>query len=396
MDQRERIGKIIQEYDAQGWHRTGTETDRVSARWLGQQVLDRGLEPALEPVSLSRIVPRLCYIEVGDSHVNGLPLFDGGFTGPGGIRGRIGPLDSDSEVGLLEVGPRSDIEDLRAARHSTRHLALVAVTKGGAPGLAVRNADSFLAPFGPPVLQVGSEAASLLVEHAQQGSPVHLMASVTREDAESFNVFAHLRGRPGVVEADLSPLVVMTPRSGWWQCAAERGGGLACWLETMQKLVESKPRRDVLFIATTGHELGLLGIEAFMERKPGIAKEALAWLHFGASVGAKHEPSPRVSASDTQLLQIAQRALERVGIGPVPQAPDGTVVGAESGVVYSHGARCLAIASGHAFFHMRSDRWPEAVDVDAVAGYATAFADAAVTLADSSIEGKRPGATARA
>ena len=57
MDQRERIGKIIQEYDSQGWHRTGTDTDRVAARRLGQQVLERGLEPVLEPVSLSRIVP---------------------------------------------------------------------------------------------------------------------------------------------------------------------------------------------------------------------------------------------------------------------------------------------------------------------------------------------------
>ena len=396
MDQRERIGKIIQEYDSQGWHRTGTDTDRVSARWLGRQVFQRGLEPALESVSLSRIVPGPCYVEVGDLRVNGLPLFDGGFTGPAGVRGRISPLGSDSEVGLLEVGPRSAGEDLRAARLSTRHLALVAVTLGGAPGLAVRNADSFLAPFGPPVLQVGSEAATMLAEHAQQSSPVHLVASVTRAEAESFNVFAHLKGRTDASGPALSPLVVMTPRSGWWHCAAERGGGLACWLETMQRLVESRPRRDVLFVATTGHELGLLGIASFMDRHPGIVPEALAWLHFGASIGAKHDPSPRLSASDTQLLQLARDALERAGMGPVPPAPTGTVVGAESKVVHDHGARCLAIAGGNAFFHVRSDRWPEAVDVDAVAGYATAFADVAVTLADSSIEEKQPGAPAHA
>ena len=396
MDQREGIGNIIQEYDSQGWHRTGTEADRVSARWLCQQVLKRGLEPALESVTLSRIVPGPCYVDVGDYRVNGLPLFDGGFTAPGGVRGRIGPLGSDSEVGLLEVGPGGVVEDLRAARISTRHLALVAVTLGGAPGLAVRNADSFLAPFGPPVLQVSSEAASLLVEHAQQGSTAHLEASVTRVEAESFNVFAHLRGGPDDNGEDLSPLVVMTPRSGWWHCAAERGGGLACWLETMQLLADSKPRRDVLFVATTGHELGLLGIEAFMERHPGIVPEALAWLHFGASIGAKHDHSPRLSASDTQLHQLAQDALERVGVGQVPAAPTGTVAGAEAKVVHDRGARCLAIAGGHAFFHINSDRWPEAVDVDAVAGYATAFADVAFTLADSPIEEKLPGAPAAA
>jgi len=379
VDQRDRIGKIIREYDSQGWHRTGTDADRVSARWLGQQVLERGLEPALEPVSLSRIVPGPCYVEVGDSRVNGLPLFDGGFTGPGGVHGRIGPVGSDAEVGLLEAGPRAAADESSDARNSDRHLALVAVTQGGAPGLAVRNATSFLAPFGPPVLQVGSEAADLLRKHAQQGSPVHLMASVTRAESESFNVFAHLKGRVG----DLSPLVVMTPRSGWWHCASERGGGLACWLETMQRLVESKPRRDVFFLSTTGHELGALGIESFMERRPGLVPEALAWLHFGASIGAKHDPSPRISASDPQWHRLADQALGRAGMGPVPHALDGTVVGDESKVVHFHGARCLAMAGGNAFFHLRSDRWPEAVDLDAVVGYAAAFAEVAVTLADS-------------
>ena len=144
-------------------------------------------------------------------------------------------------------------------------------------------------------------------------------------------------------------------------------------------------------MATTGHELGLLGIAAFLERHPGIVPEALAWLHFGASIGAKHDPSPRLSASDTQLQQLAQQALEGAGMGPVPPTPNGTVAGAESKVVHERGARCLAIAGGNAFFHIRSDRWPETVDVDAVAGYATAFADVAVTLADSSIEEKQPG-----
>lgn len=396
MDQRERIGRIIQEYDSQGWHRTGTDTDHVAARWLGNQVLERGLEPVLEPVSLSRIVPGPCYVEAGDSRFNGLPLFDGGFTAPGGIHGRIGPLGSDSEVGLLEVAPGGDTEELRAARHSTRHLALVAVTMGGAPGLAVRNADGFLTPFGPPVLQVSSEAAPLLREHAQQGSPVHLIASVTRVEAESFNVFAHLKGRPEAMSVELSPLVVMTPRSGWWNCAAERGGGLACWLETMQRLVESKPRRNVLFVATTGHELGLLGIEAFMERRPGIVQEALAWLHFGASIGAKHDPLPRMSASEPRLRVLAEDALERAGMGPISTTPDGTVAGAESKVVHAHGARCLAMAGGNAFFHLRSDRWPDAVDLGAVAGYATAFADVAVDLANSPIESDQAEAPVRA
>ena len=116
MDQRERIGKIIREYDSQGWHRTGTDADRVSARWLGQQVVERGLEPALEPVSLSRIVPGPCYVEVGDCRVNGLPLFAGGFPGPGGgpvsrahrIAPHAGPLLSMAALGPGCLGSPSE------------------------------------------------------------------------------------------------------------------------------------------------------------------------------------------------------------------------------------------------------------------------------------------------
>ena len=47
--------------------------------------------------------------------------------------------------------------------------------------------------------------------------------------AQAFNVVAVVSRTDGA-----PPLVVMTPRSGWWSCASERGGGFACWLEIMR------------------------------------------------------------------------------------------------------------------------------------------------------------------
>src|ERR1700680_3485817 len=47
----------------------------------------------------------------------------------------------------------------------------------------------------------------------------------------------------------LPPLVIMTPRSGWYRCASERGGGLACWLELTSILSQSTPARDVVFVS---------------------------------------------------------------------------------------------------------------------------------------------------
>ena len=106
----------------------------------------------------------------------------------------------------------------------------------------------------------------------------------------------------------LAPLVVMTPRSGWWWCASERGGGLACWLEIMRAMRDAKPARDVLFVASSGHELGHLGIDAFIERRPGLVPAAKAWIHLGANIGAAQGPGNILQASDDEMeAMMAER-----------------------------------------------------------------------------------------
>src|ERR1700687_5985212 len=44
----QRVAAVIQTYDAQGNHRTGTEVDKASAEWLANQVRKLGAEPSLE------------------------------------------------------------------------------------------------------------------------------------------------------------------------------------------------------------------------------------------------------------------------------------------------------------------------------------------------------------
>src|SRR5262249_34137088 len=149
------------------------------------------------------------------------------------------------------------------ARSQNRHRAIIFVTLGGRPGLCPSNAASFLQPFGPPVLQVSSEQAGALNDVAKRGSEVTLIAHVKRTSAEAFNVVAIIQG----TNQALPPLVIMTPRSGWWTCASERGGGIACWLELIRAMRGMKPARDVLFVASSGHEIGQRGIEIFTERR---------------------------------------------------------------------------------------------------------------------------------
>ena len=379
MDQKGLISQIIQEYDSQGWHRTGTKTDHESAGWLADKVQELGVDVEAERFELSLIDPGACYLEMDGQRIEGLPMYDGTFTGPEGTYGQIGELGSSAEIGLIEVTGTRLPEVLQSVRRSGDHNGIVCVAMGAHPGLMAMNAYDFRAPFGPPILQVGSEAQTVLAEASQRGAGVRLTASVTRSDAESFNVVGRLKGS----DEALSPLVVMTPRSGWWHCASERGGGLACWLEVMRTLSEAGSPRDIIFVATSGHELGTYGISAFLEHRPGFVKSACAWIHFGANIGASQGPSARFSATDDDLERQTQGAIERAGANSATPAPRGTTVGDESQEVARQGGRVVAMVGGNALFHLESDRWPEAVDVEAVAAFANAFADVALQLVKS-------------
>ena len=238
LDQPQRIARIIGEYDAQGRHRTGTTVDHDSARWLAGLVSEMGVAASLEPFELSRIDPSECYLEVGGERIPGLPMFDGAFTDTDGVQGKLGPVGSPAEIGVGGVSlAGGEDEALTASRRSGVHQGLVAVTVGGRPGLMPSNAPRFLSPYGCPVLQVGSEAQAFLNDQIERGSDARLVAAVTRSPAESSNVVGHIDGR----DRSLPSLVVMTPRSGWWNCASERGGGLACWLEVMRAVSETTP-----------------------------------------------------------------------------------------------------------------------------------------------------------
>jgi hypothetical protein len=167
--------------------------------------------------------------------------------------------------------------------------------------------------------------------------------------------------------------VISTPRSGWWQCASERGGGLACWLEALRVLALLKPKRDCLFVAFSGHEISWLGIQDYLTRRPGVVKSAHIWLHFGANVGAPQQPN-MINASDDSLERWAVAAMEKEGLKVNRKANRGSTPFGEAALVHRAGGRYVALVCDNDVFHNVADRWPEAVDVASLARYARAFA----------------------
>lgn len=371
-----RVAAVVQAYDSQGNHRTATDGDVTSANWLADETRKGGAEALLEPFDLSRVDPRACYVSTASRRIDGVPLFDASFTDDAGVSGRLGPLGSDSEIGLTESEPSRLTDPGSESRRAvltevrqSRHKAVVLTTRGSRPGLFLLNAPAFAKPFGPPTVQVSSAEAAWLHEQARARAEVALVAKVERRPAQAANVTARIAG----TDATLPPVVISTPRSGWWQCASERGGGLACWLEALRILAVLKPKRDCLFAAFSGHELGWLGIQDYLRRRPDLVKRAHVWLHFGANVGAPQQPN-MINASDDRLEQWAVAAMEKEGLQVNRKARRGSTPFGEAAVVHRGGGRYVAIVCDSDVFHNVADRWPEAVDVATLARYARTFA----------------------
>jgi len=379
-DRAQRIAQIIGAFEGQGIHRTGTDVDRLSATWLASEIRSIGLAPVLEPFSLSRVDPVGAFLTVRGRRIEGVPLFDGAFTGAAGVDGRLGSVSAGNEIALVDTAPNAAAAGaLGDARRASRHRAIVCVTRGGRPGLCPSNADEFLKPFGPPVLQVSSKEGLFLEESARRRADAHLVAHVERTPAEALNVTTVLSG----ADRTLPPLVVMTPRSGWWRCASERGGGIACWLELMRELKPARLARDVLFVASSGHELGHLGINAFVARRPGIVSRSAGWMHFGANIGAAQDPGNTVQASDDEFEKVLTDAMTPAGLVITRRVPRGTVPGGEAEVVHRGGGRYVSVIGRNALFHNPDDQGAQAIDSRVIDQFADVFAGVAVTLARS-------------
>ncbi|MGH9140427.1 MAG: hypothetical protein ACRD2I_04700 [Vicinamibacterales bacterium] len=391
-----RAADTIRVYSGEGDHRTATTVDRASAGALLIRARATGATASLEGFDLARVDPTAAFVHVGDRRLTGLPMFDGAFTDARGVSGRLGPIGADQPIGWTRIAPNAE-GALRKMREESRHAAIVAVTMGGRPGLCPVNAGWFSEPFGPPVLQLSSDDLAAIEAAAAARTEVRVVAAVTRQRAQGFNVVAAVTGeRP-----ELAPVCVMTPRSGWHANASERGGGLVCWLETMRAVVDARDPstfttarrrrndderhppllRTVRFVASSGHELGHLGLHDYLSRNPTLARDAHGWVHFGANIGASTGDTG-MTASDDGWRDAALRALEPYGLGRIRQSQAAQVAG-EAATIKEAGGRFISFIGANAWFHNPGDRWPDAIDVHAVSTFARAVADLTLALANA-------------
>jgi len=277
----------LQAWDSQGIHRTATAGDQAGADWLIEEAASLGAAPEVEKFALNRLDPIDVYLELDGARIPGVPVFDAPVTGSDGVAGIVGPVGAQTSIAVAELSPRDIYTvDYEKLRRNVVHRGVVVVCKGANPGLGLLNAERFRHPYGAPAIHLPSEARDAVLAAAARRASARLVAASRHTLAQACNVVVMISGQ----DRTLPPVVVMTPRSSWWQSTSERGGGLVCWLETLRALITSPPSCDVIFTANSGHELGHLGLDDFMARRPGWERPAAdggaVWVHYGANIGA--------------------------------------------------------------------------------------------------------------
>lgn len=374
--------------DIRGWdaiedHRTGTEGDAATSEWLAGLARDAGGTPQVQAFPFNRWVLGNCAVAVNGRGADGVPLFDGGITGPAGVEGTLASLaDGDAGIGIGRIGnaaPPGANERFARARATGNCAALVAVAAMDAdvPGLALQNADRFVDPFGPPVLQVASQEGNWLLNAAARGVSASVVVDVALEPATASNVVVRIAGR----DPSFAPMVVMTPKSAWWTCTAERGGGIVIWLALLRHFATNPPRRTVVFTANTGHELGHTGLDHFLQETPALAKAAHVWIHLGANFVAK-DSERRLQTSDAGLQALAEQSMGAHDVPPQSIRAPGLRPFGEARNIYDAGGRYLSWLGSNRWFHHPTDRWPDTIDLDAANRMTNAMLEIASTIAN--------------
>ncbi len=359
----------IRAYEEMGDHRTGREADDLTTLWMMEELRQVGVDADWQTWRFPRVEIHDASVRFGGWDIPAVPIFDGAFTDH---RGVTGVLRRDNGPGIVvREFAHDDQERMAPGIYSSFELARqdgadgIILVMGDPDGeIVLRNAERPLDPIDLPVLQVAPNHAGPLLNAV--GSEITMIVDGGRVDAPADNVVASIPG----ADPDAAPVVLMTPKSGWYTCAAERGGGIAVWLEVAGRIAAEPGRRTLNLVASSGHELHHLGLDHYIRELGDDAHRVHAWMHLGASIGSRNG-QPSYAASDDELFNVATDALNAHGLKrrafPVGNAGFG-----EARNIGEINGRFVSFLGGHPYFHSPQDTYDRCVDPEALARHTDA------------------------
>ena len=359
----------IRAYEEMGIHRTGREADDTTTWWMMEELRQVGVDADWQTWRFPRVEIHEASIRFGGWDIPAVPTYDCAFTDH---RGVTGVLRRDNGPGIVvwEFG-HDDQERMAAGIYSAFELARadgaagIILVMGDPDGeIVLRNAERPLEPIELPVLQVAPDHAGPILDAV--GSEITMIVDGGRVDAPAHNVTAAIPG----TDPEAAPVVMMTPKSGWYTCAAERGGGIAIWMEVAGRIAAKPGRRPLNLVASSGHELHHLGLDHYIRELGDDAHNVHAWMHLGASIGSRNGQA-RFAASDDELFDIASRSLNELGIER-EAFPVGNAGFGEARNIGEINGRFVSFLGGHPYFHSPQDTYDRCIDPESLAKHTDA------------------------
>ena len=365
-------------------HRTASAGDLATSRWLMAACADQGMLANLLEYPFARRSVTHASITLQDGReITGLPLFDSPDLPFGGTSASAVAFGATGTIGVCRFAPQDGhplTRVLQSARSNTQHQVIVAISAAVdmVPGLAVLNAEHYGAPFSPPVLQIASHYGQAIDDSVGSNKPLTVRIESRWESVNATNVDLTIQGR----DASAAPIVIMTPKSGWWTCTSERGGGIAVWLACMRRFSRDPPRRRVYFTANSGHELGHLGMRRYLSSHQNLLREAEFWVHLGANFAAVGSRL-LLQGDHTNRVEMLAGALARHGKPDHEVLPEGSCPFGEARDIHDGHGRYLSLLGSNRWFHHPDDRLISSVDVERITGIVDAFIDCLDTAANA-------------
>lgn len=377
-----RLTADLQTHAAFGPKFSGGPGDNATARWTADRLHTLGYKVDESEFPAPFFVKRTTEIRIGTTAVEVYAQGPVTVTDSQGLRARLAVIEEDGTVG--EVKGRIAVIIAPFARHAALFadrglgatvvaasqagaLAIVIVTTGPTGEVVALNCP-VEAPFVPvPLAILAPRLAAPIVAAARASAVATLVIDGNATQRPCKNIVAKLqRGSKWIA--------MSTPRSGWFDCVAERGTGQAAFLEIAAWLVKAFPQHSVFLMNTGAHEYFFAGSHRVINQAPSPAN-TLVWAHIGATLAARDavEFEGKLQMLDTadpgRSSMATEKALAAVaaGFGGLVGLDKPGVIRAQAGELSTFTDRgydkAFACIGQHRWFHTTGDNI-DCVDAD--------------------------------
>lgn len=387
-------------YGALPNHYTGTPYDALELDLIKRELAADGLRLGQVSYSFPENVPTRVGLTVGSVHEPASALAPeqySGVTGPRGVSGQLyyggnGTGSLSAGAGKIMVFSGGSVLAEVAAGAAAGAKAIVAVSPGVEDFPAWEDINSRDGTGSVPVLYVGADTGASVVSAAEAGQSANVLLQAAEGTAVDRDVWGVLPGKD-----PSRRIFIATPSSSMVPASSERGSGDAAVLGLARHYAElPRDKRPVtlVFLFTTGHEVGFLGLDAMIKATGSFftGQEAFVWLGSGLgnptttqlpdgqlTVSPAPSPSGGLHYSENPLIEDLFPDFFAGGV-TVPTTAAHISTAGEQVSAYAAGVPTIGWTGSSIFFHTTADL-PNAVDPSLLAEETDGFRNVIDALA---------------